>query len=385
MVYFIPKTESITGASLSGSNGAANRTYALANSGADDDNFAIIIENTSLQPNVDFTLATDTITFINKIWDDQNITLNYFTTSVVASSPLYTTTKKVIKYFSGLGVSIENENLGTGDNAEQSYDAANGNIIASTYTLKYGPPAADNDTNDLTELTEGTHYTLEKAGGTILLTSAGVTLINGSVLYISYTHSPKMSNEVVNNYIQSASNEVDKITGNYWGPVKTTIETSDGREDNPYPETDEPYATNHDEPDFIQLKYKGVESITSIVFTTGTATRTLVSANYRFDSNGFITLLNDRLPVGYLNVTTTYTHGYDSVDPLICELASLLVGIRAYVNISGGSYDDATSFTLDKKAVTIGEAWVNIREVISQAKKRVVEIKNSLGPKMNVV
>ena len=380
---YIPKTESITGASLTGSSPAINRTYTLTNDNSISTSMEITIEGTSLQIGIDYSFSSGVLTFINMVWDAQNITINYFVTESAEVVSAYTTTKKIVKYISGLGVLVENEDLGTGDNANKSFDLANGNVIADTYTLKYG--ATGNDSNDLTTLTETTHYSVDKAAGLILLTAAGVTALGTNELYISYTHSPKMSDEVVETYIAGASAEVDKVTGNYWGAVTTTEEVSDGRDENPYPSTDNPYVTNYDEPDFIQLKYKSVQSITSIVFTTGTSTRTLDSDNYRWDDNGFITLLVDRLPLGYLNVTTTYTHGYDSTPVLVCELATLLAAIRAYVNISGGSYDDATSFTLDKKQVSIGEAWVNIREVISQAQKRIVEIKNTLGPKINVM
>ncbi len=380
MTIYIPKHEDITGADLTGSSPSKNRTYTLAYDNAIEAGFVINVAGQMLQQSVDFTLSSDVITFINNIWDNQNITLDYNVGTNVTSTTGYTTTKKIVKYVSGLGVTVENENLGTGDNAEDSYDLANGNVIADTYTLK----CAASGSNDLTELTKTTHYTMNKASGLILLTSAGVTALGTNILYISYTHSPKMPDETYETYIGPASIEVDKITGNYWGPVKETVETQDGRDDNPYPSTDEPYVNNYNEPDFIQLKYKGVQDITSIVFIEGGSERTVDSSNYRFNDNGFITLIQDYLPLGYLNVKITYDHGYDETPELVCELASLLAGIRAYVNISGGSYDDATSFTLDKKSVTIGEAWVNIREVISQAQKRVDQIKNQLGPKMNV-
>lgn len=74
-----------------------------------------------------------------------------------------------------------------------------------------------------------------------------------------------------------------------------------------------------------------------------------------------------------------YKHGYTTTPDLIAELSSILVAIRCYVNLSGGSYDDATSYTLGSKAVTIGEVYVNIREVIDQFKKRKQEILDAYG------
>jgi hypothetical protein len=86
-----------------------------------------------------------------------------------------------------------------------------------------------------------------------------------------------------------------------------------------------------------------------------------------------------------MNVRIDYQHGYSTVPDEIQELVALLTGIRAFVNISGGSYDDATGYTLGRKQIQIGEAWVNIREVIDQAKKRVNEILDSFGRKLECV
>lgn len=377
-----PKHEDIDGSNLTGSDGSTNRTYTLANTGSIQAQFSIIIENTPLQAQ-DYTLSDDVITFLNRVRDNQRITLDYFVSDEV-SSATYTNTLKVGR-LSGLGIEIQNENLGIGDDTEKSYDLDNGNVVADSYDIKHAP-ATGASKNSFTSMVESTHYTIDKDGGSILLTAAGLSELGTNILYADYMHSPKLSDTILETFLGPASTEVDKITGNYWGPVKTTTdEVHDGREDNPYPSTDEPYVSDYDDPDFIQLNNLSVQTITDITFVTGTSERELDSVNYRFDSDGYITLLSDRLPLGKLNVEVTYTHGYSSTPDLICEMASLLAGIRAYVFISGGSYDDATSFTLGRKAITIGEAWVNIREVIDQAKKRVKELLNQHGPKMDVI
>ena len=94
----------------------------------------------------------------------------------------YTTTLSAIRTM-GIGVEVQNETLGTGDNLEDSFDLANGNVVASSYTVEYGASGS----NDLTELTETTHYTIDKDAGSLLLTSAGVTALSTNVFII---HSP---------------------------------------------------------------------------------------------------------------------------------------------------------------------------------------------------
>ena len=68
----------------------------------------------------------------------------------------------------------------------------------------------------------------------------------------------------------------------------------------------------------------------------------------------------------------------------IKELNILLASLQAYITISGGSFDDATSYQLGSKSATIGEVYVNIREVISQIQKRIDEILNMVGKRGDI-
>jgi len=64
---------------------------------------------------------------------------------------------------------------------------------------------------------------------------------------------------------------------------------------------------------------------------------------------------------------------------LVQELTALIASVMAYINISGGSYDDITTYSLGRKTFSIGEVYVNVREVIQQMKARIDEISGSLG------
>lgn len=73
------RQETITGADLTGSDGDSSRTYTLSYSSAQSQLFEVVVDGSSLQPDVTYSLASDVVTFLLPIFDSQNITLNYLT------------------------------------------------------------------------------------------------------------------------------------------------------------------------------------------------------------------------------------------------------------------------------------------------------------------
>lgn len=376
---FLPRDPiSITGANLTGSSPNPNRTYTLEDDSIDN-GMSIIIEGTPLQIGTDFTFTAGTylITFLNPVWDAQKITINYFTETAATAltGGLYTSTLEITRA-SGIGIERFSETLGTGDGSEDSFDASYGNIIDGSYVLYYGASGSNNITN----LTENTHYTINKDRGTILLTTAGKTALSTNLLYIDYVYSPRQSNTVLASYLEKINAEVDKLTGNYWGTDVSNTEYFDGF-DAAYPQGDEPYTkTGEDLKTEYELKYEGITSITSIKYldNSGTPNTTLTTPQYRSFENGR-TIINQTVPNGQGNVQIIYVHGYDDVPALVTELASIVGGMMALVNISGGSYKDVSTYTLGRKTFSIGQVYVNIRESIIQMKERIKEITESLG------
>ncbi len=388
MSVFTPRHEEISGSDLTGSSGTINRTYALANSDAVAAQMQVARAGAFLQqgPGFTFDASTNTITFVTAVWDSQLITLDYLTEDeTAAATTTYANTLQMSR-FGGLGLAIELESLGTGDGSEDSYDTNKGNIVASSYTLYYG----DVNDNSLSTLTESTHYTLYKDSGRVLLTSAGKALVNAKVIYISYTYSLIQSDTILATYLGPASREAEKITGNYWGPVKTSYDYFDGY-DSGYPQTDEPYGTQIEDYAEFELKYKSVATITSVLFLDrqGNTDTTLESTSYRLitdDPNQESRLLvNVTIPNGKANVKATYTHGYATVPELVQELTALIASVMAFVNITGGAYEAITSWTLGRKNFVQGEQWVNLRETISQVNGRINEITNDLGGNFDCV
>ena len=99
MTQYTPRHEQKTGTDLSGSSGDADRTIVLTNSDAVFAQMQIIVDQAILQPTVDFSLNTTTnvITFANNVWNDQIISIDYWTesTAVTPSADNYGTTLKL--------------------------------------------------------------------------------------------------------------------------------------------------------------------------------------------------------------------------------------------------------------------------------------------------
>jgi len=276
--------------------------------------------------------------------------------------------------------SLIKENLGTGDNSTTSYDIDNGNVIDGSYTVKYGADGS----NNLNNMTEGTHYSISLDGGMIELTSDGVTLLGTNILYISYIYSPRHSNTLLSSYLPSINKQIEKLTGDYWGTVKTSVQYFDGY-DSGYPQTDKPYGYQiEDYPEF-DLKYSSVQSITSveILDKEGNVDDTLDSTQYRVitddDYMDSRLLINRRIPNGKSNIKVTFTHGYTTTPEIVQDLGAYIGGMMALVNISGGSYKDISTYSFPEGSVSIGQIYVNVKESVMQMKARIDELLLLLG------
>jgi len=385
MTVYTPRSETIQGSDLTGTDGSTGRTYVLTNTSAVALHMQLLVAEAILQITENFTFDSDTntITFLGKVWNPMPIQVDYFTASSVPApgGPYYCDTLQVAR-FSGIGVPVEVELLGTGTGLNKSFDSANGNIIDGSYAVYYG--ASGNLSNNLTEMTEGVHYQLFKDDGRVLLLTAGLTLLGTDLLYISYTYSPKQSDTVLATYLPMAQDEVDRLTGNYWGSAKTGIQYFDGYESG-YPQTDRPFGNQIESLPEFELDFKGINSVTSVIFLDATgATSTTVDSDYtRLDDEGRIILTNGQsVPNGKNNVQITFVHGYSSVPVLIQELTALVAGMMALVNISGGSYKDVSGYQIGKKSFQIGQIYVNVRESIDQMNKRIQIITEHLGPRL---
>ena len=526
MTIYTPRHEEKTGSDLSGISGAASRTITLANANSIGAGLIIVVANAALQQNTDFTKNGSVITFVNAVWDAQAITFDYLTpeSSTTSSGTQYTDTLTVVRV-GGLGNEVFNENLGTGDASEKSFDLDNGNAIDGSYTLKYGAT----DSNNFTDLVDTDDYVLSLDDGTVYLTDAGVTKLSTNILYADYTYSDDFSDTVLATFVDRATDEVDYLTGSYWGTTTSFTEFFDGYYF-PYPSTDEPFIKDYDAPYEVQLKKKNIISVNGvytiqrgtgvaksfrysssaasytdvttemnslegtafqpfadttaandylyigcayrfygmsiILFTEGVTTGTNTIEYYdgsswtaftateseddvlNFESTGSLSwsslsgwskttvnsssslywlrikanstysteakinviapnqdfVVSESVPLyninwsangrlafenytptnGVRNVRVDYNSGLSTVPDQIKELTALLSTIRSLLHLSGGSYNDISTYSLGRKSFSIGQVYVNIESSLKRMDLRVQNILDQVGRKLDV-
>lgn len=214
MTTYTPRLESITGASLTGSNGTQNRTYSLIHANSISAQMSIIVDGTPFQYGQHYTKSGDTITFINNVWDDMPITITYLTeiSGTASSGDLrYTTVLGLIEHVHALKTIPNKDNtsyeeVGTGDGSTTSFWLDNIGVIEDTYTLYHG--------TGYTELAESTHYDIDLDTSEITLTSAGVTEVGTDKIYAKYKYNLyEISNDELRKVLSSSERKFERDTG----------------------------------------------------------------------------------------------------------------------------------------------------------------------------
>lgn len=301
----------------------------------------------------------------------------------------YATSLQVVNLI-GLSNNINHENVGTGDGSNLDFNLDHENVIATSYTLYYGASGS----NDFTDLTETTDYTLDKEKGKILLTTTGATKVGSNILYAKYVWCEPFTDAEVAAQITFADTEVDLMTGRKWDTAVAFTETFDylaqksATQNSIYVRTDDDKTDRFGE-DFIMVstKYRPLASVTKIEFFDKDGTEDTSSeldsgeypGEWEFYSYGKIVFKDKIVDTAYKKIKVTGTYGLATTPNQITELSEWLTGLRLYMNLSGGSYNDVTSYNLGSTAISVGEPYVNIREFMVQARKRIEELQRWIG------
>lgn len=127
-----------------------------------------------------------------------------------------------------------------------------------------------------------------------------------------------------------------------------------------------------------------IAPICAIMTIKDSVMQVLEPRQFDYETYGKLILTGSSIPNGTRNVRIDYVYGESTTPSYITNLTVWLAAIQSYISLSGGSYDDATSYSLGSKSVTIGEVYVNIREVIDQFKKKVKETLDMIGSRADL-
>ena len=301
---------------------------------------------------------------------------------------VYATSKQILDLI-GLSNNVNHENIGTGDSSNKDFNLDNENVVSDSYTVYYGISGE----NSFTDLVETEDYVLDKPKGKIRLTDTGISKLASKVLYIKYVWCEPFNDTEVLNQEVFAKAEVDKLTGRKWDTATDFSELMDyfkqrtSAEHTIYErsETSDEYAGE----DFVVVSnaYVPLASVSKIEFydkdgdedTTAELDSTNYPDEWEWYSYGKILFKDLNLAKGYKKVKVTGTYGQETTPALVTELTCWMTGLRLYMNLSGGSYNDVTSYSLGGVAISVGEPYINIKEFMTQANRRIEQLIRIIG------
>ena len=96
-------------------------------------------------------------------------------------------------------------------------------------------------------------------------------------------------------------------------------------------------------------------------------------------TNGTLFLNQEMLFSTTRNYRADYSLGEVPIPENIKELTNIIASINALVRLSGGSYDEISSYSLGSKSITLGQIYINLKETIAQYKERAKELLDLIG------
>lgn len=295
----------------------------------------------------------------------------------------YCTVLDVVR-ISGISNQILNESVGTGDASETEFTLNNPNIVEDSEIIYLNGTAKTRDTD----------YTINNNTGTITFMTAPATGVAITVKYKFFPDTVDLDNDDMNDFITQADAEIENWTGKKFTNANEVIEYFEGRKQKIQAtdsvEEGQYYSESFEDKYVIMLSNYPVLSITSLEFigddlaVDDTLTE---NTDFHWFDYGKITLITSSKPEGpgKKRIKVTYTYGYTEVPAIVKRLSAVMASIMAFVNLTGGSYDEITSYTLGPKSVSVGEPYMNMRAAIEKLEVMKTQLLNEIGREFRMV
>lgn len=286
---------------------------------------------------------------------------------------------------SGISNQIINESVGTGDGSTKAFSLDNKNVVENSETVYVKGIAKTRDTD----------YAINFNNGTISIHSPPALNDTITADYKYFPDTVDLTNDDIDAFIEQADTEIENWTGKKFSNANTVTEWFPGRSEKiaatDSVEEGQYFSESFEDKYVIMLSNYPVQSVTSLEFMDDDGTtvdETLVeNTDYHVWDYGKIVLITSSIPKGKgkRKVKIVYTYGYTSVPTVVAKLSAVMAAILAFVNLTGGSFDEITSYTLGPKSVGVGEPYMNMRAAMVKLEELKKNLMNQIGREFRMV
>lgn len=228
----------------------------------------------------------------------------------------------------------------------------------SWYKVKFTSTIGSCSESDLSEALQGVSKNLYTEPNAVLIT-AGIT---------KETLPDSITTNIIYDWIYEISRNIDRATKTVYGRTQDFLDIfSSGNDLNPQKD--------------LKLPYKNVV-VSKVEFRMSLEGDQYneLRPHYDFEAEVGGLLHLYRYPYlgynKYNDIRVTGSYGLLDVPTEITQLINIMVAIRIFVHITGGSYNDVTSYSLGEFNESLGEPYTNLRATIvmlESEKKRLQE------------
>ena len=295
----------------------------------------------------------------------------------------YCVVKDVVR-IGGMFNQVINESLGIGNAKTTEFSFAFKNTVKETDVIYV----------DGTEQTRDTDYTINFNNGVITFLAAPNQNVAITADYKYYPDSVDITNDDIEELILDADDEIEVWTGKKYDDATSATEYFQGRGEkisaSDQVKSGQFFTETFEDKYVLMLSNYPVQSITSLQFLDDdlTVDETLTeNEDYQWWDYGKIQLITSSIPkgVGKKKVKIIYTYGYTSVPRIVKKLSATITAIMIFVTLTGGSFDEITSYTLGPKSVAVGEPYMNMREAVKRLDEEKMRLLNQVGREIRQV
>jgi len=228
-------------------------------------------------------------------------------------------------------------------------------------------------TND--ELTLATDYSDEIQGESRYLYTDPKDVLRAAGLTTATLPDSITTNDIYD-WIYDVSKNLDQATRRVYGRTETFEETLDSK----YLSVRHNLILEHKEVSDITVQFR--TSITPDSEGEYTWVERTEGFDYQVIPRGRIKLFvypTIQTPYNYQDIKVSGSYGQSTIPTSIEQLCKYLSAIKIFVHITGGSYNDVTSWSLGEYNEALGEPYTNLRETVKMLTAEIKRLTEQTG------